>query len=168
MVLIRRSSWKKVAVFFPGKIFRKIGTYFCRSFAISIIGFKPAANQGFGLVVGLGSVFIRILLDDRRSSVVDLSGFGGVLVVRRPELGRFGLCENQIGCNELFLDRTNVLAQKRQLLIRERIGGAVGSGWLRRRVLGVSLRTPEYTDTAEQERRKYDFLQGTSFLQVFG
>ena len=33
IMLMRRSSWKKVAAFLPGSTFRKIGTYFCRSCA---------------------------------------------------------------------------------------------------------------------------------------
>jgi hypothetical protein len=125
-MLMRRSNWKKDAVFLPGRTFRKIGTNFWRSSDAAMFVSRPAANETVGLLIGERLVPIGILLDQRSSRVVDVSEFRGILFVHRPELGRFTVGERQIRGNELLFDRPDVFADECQLLVRKRLGTAAG------------------------------------------
>lgn len=65
---------------------------------------QPAANEVVGLVIGQGSVLVRIFLDNRRSCVVDPSRIYRVFFVHLPESCRFAIRERQIGSDELLFD----------------------------------------------------------------
>src|SRR6266699_2912761 len=79
-------------------------------FCLFDVRVQPAANKIVGLVIGQGSVFVRIFFDNRRSRVVDLSHFRRVFFVHLPELFRFAIRERQILSNELLLDRAYIPA----------------------------------------------------------
>ena len=79
-------------------------------FCLFDVRVQPAANKIVGLVIGQGSVFVRIFFDNRRSRVVDLPGFRRVFFVHLPELCRLAIRERQIRSNELLLDRAYIPA----------------------------------------------------------
>src|SRR5882724_12974030 len=79
-------------------------------FCLFDVRVQPAANKIVGLVIGQGSVFVRIFFDNRGSRFVDLSHIRRVLFVHLPELCRFAIGERHIRSNELLLDRAYIPA----------------------------------------------------------
>jgi hypothetical protein len=69
IMLMHRSSCRKVAPFFPGKTLRKISANRRRSFACSM-SVSIHRRMVVGLTVGQGVVFPRILLENRRLNTV--------------------------------------------------------------------------------------------------
>src|SRR5437867_1368028 len=112
-----------------------------------------------GLLVGQSSISIGILLNQRRSGVIDRSEFHGVPLVHGPELGCLAVRECEICGNELLLDRADVLAQQRHLLIRKGVSASGSrSARLRSCVLSRDSWRSEYTGSKKCDHNKRDFL----------
>src|SRR5262249_46997226 len=119
---------KKSRRFLSRQDFPKDGHVPLTKFCQLDVRVQPSTNQIFSLLISQGSVVARILFNDRRSRVVDLPGFRRILFVHLPELSRFLIREYQVCCNQLLLDRANVLAKQRKLLIRDRVRNTVSGG----------------------------------------
>src|SRR5271156_2612543 len=78
-------------------------------------------QEALGPVVGLGVrhsvVVLSVFLDERVFVVIDHDEFLGELVEEGPELLRLGVGEGHVRGDELSLLRTNVFAQKKDVLI---------------------------------------------------
>src|SRR5437867_1382181 len=94
-------------------------------------------------------------LIQRRSGVIDLSEFHGVLLVHGPELGCLAVRKCEICGNELLLDRADVLAQQRHLLIQKGVSASGSrSARLRSCILGRDSWRSGYTGSKKCKHSK--------------
>src|SRR5215467_8598044 len=86
IIAMRRSNWKKVAVFFPSSTLDTFGTYFCRNCAVAMSMPNHCRINNKRLVVGQFPPIISIFLNKAELLVVDRNQLRHVLVVNWPEL----------------------------------------------------------------------------------
>src|ERR1700688_2971887 len=142
--------------FFPGQYLAKYRHIFLAKLRCGDVHVQPSANEIVCLLIGLRSVLLGILFDQRGSGVVDLCKIRRILLIHRPELSGFAIRERQIRSDDLLLDGTDVLEQQRELLVRKSFGTPGDRGCrLRRWILSDGFWASKSTYASKCEHSKY-------------